>query len=211
MGHVLTVCEPGEDSDVEDGNPIAVFETSMGTFKAELYLSEMPITASNFIDLARTGFYNGIYFHRVIPGFMNQFGCPYARDPKSSQAGTGNSPPNSKFTVLDGSGRILTRDRGGNIPDEFTEQISNEPGTLSMANTGSPNSGGCQIFINVNHNSNLDWFDNSSPSQHPVFGTVVENYELVEAISQVPTKNDNPLQPILMISVTIENAPGKCA
>merc|ERR1719235_1738987 len=97
-------------------NPTAVFKTSMGTFKAELYLSEMPITASNFIDLARTGFYDGLHFHRVIPGFMNQFGCPHAQDPNSMQAGTGNPDGGTDFTVLDGSDEVITRDAGGNIP-----------------------------------------------------------------------------------------------
>jgi cyclophilin family peptidyl-prolyl cis-trans isomerase len=52
------------------GNPIAVFDTSKGTFEAELYLDKMPITASNFIDLAETGFYDGLHFHRVIADFM---------------------------------------------------------------------------------------------------------------------------------------------
>mmetsp|Transcript_10159 Transcript_10159/g.24446 ORF Transcript_10159/g.24446 Transcript_10159/m.24446 type:complete len:97 (-) Transcript_10159:734-1024(-) len=57
----------------------ATFTTSMGTFKAELYTDKMPITCGNFIDLANSGFYDGIHFHRVIPGFMNQFGCPHAK------------------------------------------------------------------------------------------------------------------------------------
>jgi len=73
-------------------NPTATFTVSggvSGTFTAELYLDKLPITASNFIDLAQTGFYSGIHFHRVIPGFMNQFGCPYAKDPSSPDAGTG--------------------------------------------------------------------------------------------------------------------------
>ena len=55
-------------------NPTAVFDTTMGTFEATIYLDRVPITASNFIDLAQSGFYNGIHFHRVIPKFMNQ--CP---------------------------------------------------------------------------------------------------------------------------------------
>merc|ERR1712118_305250 len=98
-------------------NPIAVCETSMGTFKAELYLSQMPITASNFIDLARTGFYNGIHFHRVIPNFMNQFGCPNAKDPKSRRAGTGG-PPDGQFKNLK-TGATEARRNGGNIQDEL--------------------------------------------------------------------------------------------
>ena len=60
-------------------NPIATFSTTMGDIKCEIYLDQMPITASNFIDLATSGFYNGLHFHRVIPDFMDQFGCPYSK------------------------------------------------------------------------------------------------------------------------------------
>ena len=77
-------------------NPIASFDTTAGAFKAEIFLDRVPRTASNFIDLARTGFYNGIHFHRVVPGFMDQFGCPNAKDPKSKRAGTGG-PPDGEF------------------------------------------------------------------------------------------------------------------
>eukprot|EP00545_Synedropsis_sp_CCMP1620_P010180 CAMPEP_0119004518 /NCGR_PEP_ID=MMETSP1176-20130426/1187_1 /TAXON_ID=265551 /ORGANISM="Synedropsis recta cf, Strain CCMP1620" /LENGTH=185 /DNA_ID=CAMNT_0006956231 /DNA_START=75 /DNA_END=632 /DNA_ORIENTATION=- len=180
----------------------AVFETSMGTFKAELYTEQMPITCGNFIDLAEKGFYNGIYFHRVIPNFMNQFGCPYAKDSNSTRAGTGGPTPSSTFLGCDGTSHTRTAKDGG-IPDECTAKITNDVGTLSMANTGQPQSGGSQFFINVAHNSFLDWFDRSSPSAHPVFGKVTENLSLVKEISNVRTNNDNPLKPIQMITVTI--------
>lgn len=65
-------------------------------------------------------------------------------------------------------------------------------------------SGGSQFFINVADNSFLDWFDRSTESAHPVFGKIIENYELVVRISQVPTRNDNPKTPIKMISVRVE-------
>jgi len=185
-------------------NPIATFETSEGKFKAELFLDQMPVSASNFIDLAQSGFYNGVHFHRVIPNFMNQFGCPYARDPKSPRAGTGGPADGTSFEVLDGSGKKITRSGGGNIPDEFAAKLSNEPGTLSMANTGRPNSGGSQFFINVNNNSFLDWFDKSTPSQHPVFGRVTEGYDVAKKISEVRTVRDSPVKPIQMKSITIE-------
>lgn len=81
------------------------------------------------------------------------------------------------------------------------QRITNAPGTLSMANTGRPESGGSQFFINVNHNTFLDWFDKSTPSAHPVFGKVTEGMDLVAQISKVPTRNDNPVTPIKMISV----------
>src|SRR4026208_1137802 len=103
-------------------NPTAVLETSLGSFTVELFTDRMPITAQNFVKLAKSGFYDGLHFHRVINSFMLQFGCPHSRDPRSPDAGTGDGPD-------------------GCIPDEHTAKLSNEPGTLSMANTGDPNSG----------------------------------------------------------------------
>lgn len=127
---------------------VATCETSMGTFQVELLTEQMPITTGNFIDLANSGFYDGIYFHRVIPDFMCQFGCPHAKNnPNSTQAGTGGPEPNSRFTST--TGKSYRRNADGGIPDEYTARISNAPGTLSMANTGQPESGGSQFFINV--------------------------------------------------------------
>ena len=168
-------------------NPTATFDTSMGTFKAEIFLEEMPITAGNFIALARSGFYDGLHFHRVIKDFMIQFGCPYSSDPDSARAGTGGPPH-------------------GTIADEHLEsaKFSNEPGTLSMANTGRPNSGGSQFFINTANNAYLDWFS-PGPSKHPVFGKVTEGMEVIEAIGSTPTgAGDRPRTPVKMERITIE-------
>mmetsp|Transcript_20511 Transcript_20511/g.24292 ORF Transcript_20511/g.24292 Transcript_20511/m.24292 type:complete len:187 (+) Transcript_20511:33-593(+) len=183
-------------------NPVATFNTSEGTFTCEIYLDTMPVTASNFIALANEGYYNGLTFHRVIQNFMLQFGCPHSKDPKSSRAGTGG--PNGGTTYNTPDGKTITRDRGGNIPDEFVAKISNEPGTLSMANTGQPNSGGSQFFVNTVHNSFLDWFDKSTPSQHPVFGKVVDGMDVVLAIQSVRTDgSDKPVKPVVMNSITM--------
>ena len=167
-------------------NPTAKFETSLGDFEAELYLDEMPITAQNFIDLAKSGFYDGLHFHRVIEGFMIQFGCPHSKDPNSQIAGTGGPPH-------------------GTIQDEHPEdaQLSNEPGTFSMANTGQPNSGGSQFFINTVHNAYLDWFS-PGPSKHPVFGKITQGIDVVNQIETSPTsQGDRPVQPIQVVRVTI--------
>jgi cyclophilin family peptidyl-prolyl cis-trans isomerase len=182
------------------GNPTATFDTTMGSFTAELYLDRVPRTASNFIDLAKSGFYNGLHFHRVIPGFMNQFGCPHSKDPKSGRAGTGG-PPDGTFTNLK-TGATETRTNGGNIQDENISKDSNVPGTLSMANTGRPNSGGSQFFLNVANNANLDWFSGGA-SKHPVFGKVTDGMDVALAISKVKTSRDNPVVPIMMNSITI--------
>ena len=73
-------------------NPTATLETSLGNFKVELFTDKMPITAGNFVKLAKSGFYDGLHFHRVINNFMLQFGCPHSKDPKSPRAGTGDGP-----------------------------------------------------------------------------------------------------------------------
>jgi len=172
----------------------------MGDIEAEIYLDRVPITASNFIDLCQSGFYEGVHFHRVIPGFMNQFGCPLAKDPKSGRAGTGG-PPDGSFKNLK-TGATERRSNGGNIKDENISRDSNTPGTLSMANTGRPNSGGSQFFMNVANNANLDWFS-PGQSKHPVFGKITKGYEIAEKISRVRTRQDNPIEPIRMKKITI--------
>lgn len=170
-------------------NPTATCETSLGTFTVELFVDKMPITAGNFAKLAKAGFYDGLHFHRVISDFMIQFGCPHSRDPQSPRAGTGDGPD-------------------GRIKDEHpaNAKISNEPGTLSMANTGQPNSGSCQFFINTKHNPYLDWFT-PGPSKHPVFGRVVTGLDVIKKIEKTPTDGgDRPRTPVKMIKVTVAGA-----
>lgn len=185
----------------EGPNPVAAFHTTEGVIKAEIYLDRVPRTASNFIDLAKTGFYDGIHFHRVIPGFMNQFGCPHARNAKAANAGTGG-PPDGQFKNL-ATGEMEKRFHGGCIKDENISKDTNAPGTLSMANTGQKDSGGSQFFMNVAKNDNLDWFS-PGDSKHPVFGKIIEGYDVAVKISKVATRNDNPEVPIKMERVTID-------
>jgi peptidylprolyl isomerase len=167
-------------------NPTAIFDTSEGTMKAEIFLAEMPITAGNFIRLAESGFYDGLHFHRVIPKFMAQFGCPYSKDPNSTRSGTGGPP-------------------SGNIQDEFlpNAKFSNEPGTLSMANTGRPNSGGSQFFMNIAHNSFLDWWDTSTRSQHPVFGRLIEGMDVLKKLEGFGSREGKTSKPLRMNKITI--------
>merc|ERR1711881_165216 len=95
------------------------------------------------------------------------------------------------------TGAMEKRTNGGNIQDENISKDSNEPGTLSMANTGQPNSGGSQFFINVVHNDFLDWFS-PGDSKHPVFGKVKSkaDLDLLIAITKVKTTADCPNTPI---------------
>ncbi len=169
-------------------NPTATLKTSLGDIEIELFVDKMPLTAGNFIKLAKEGFYDGLHFHRVINKFMIQFGCPNSKDPNSPRAGTGNSPH-------------------GTIKDEHPAdaKLSNEPGSLSMANTGSPNSGSCQFFLNTVHNAYLDWFS-PGQSKHPVFAKVTQGMDVVKKIESTPTgPGDRPKTPVQMVSVTVHD------
>lgn len=106
----------------------AVIKTTMGDFSVYLDEERAPVTAGNFIKLAKAGFYDGLIFHRVIKNFMIQGGCP---------KGNGTGGPGYK------------------IQDEFHPELRNKAYTLSMANAG-PNTGGSQFFINVRDNLYLD-------------------------------------------------------
>ena len=108
------------------------------------------------------------------------------RERRCGGCGTGNSPL-------------------GNVQDEHppAHKLSNEPGTLSMANTGRPNSGGAQFFINTVHNAYLDWFT-PGPSKHPVFGKIIEGLDVVKKIETTPTAaGDRPKTPVKMNKVTV--------
>ncbi|MBR6011117.1 MAG: peptidylprolyl isomerase [Methanomicrobium sp.] len=151
-------------------------ETTEGDIVIKLY-DDMPITAGNFEKLVKQGFYDGIIFHRVIAGFMIQAGCPH---------GTGTGGP------------------GYTIDDEFVPGHSNQRGTISMANTGQPHSGGSQFFINLVDNSYLDWDNRSTPYKHPVFGEVIEGMNVVDKIAAVKTDyNDRPKTEVKIIKASI--------
>ena len=148
-----------------------IMHTTMGDIKIQMH-DDMPITTGNFVKLAKEGFYDGVIFHRVIDGFMIQGGDP---------TGTGMGGP------------------GYNIQDEFGTGHSNIRGTIAMANTGRPNTGGSQFFINTVNNTYLDKENPSTPYAHPVFGQVVEGMDVVDKIQKVPTnRNDKPLKDVVI-------------
>ncbi len=144
---------------------------------------DMPVTTGNFVKLASEGFYDGVIFHRVIDGFMIQGGDP---------TGTGMGGP------------------GYNIQDEFGKGHSNRRGTVSMANTGQPNTGGSQFFINLVDNTYLDKEDKRTPYAHPVFGEVVSGMDVVDAIGKVETdRNDKPRREVKILKAeVVERCPG---
>jgi cyclophilin family peptidyl-prolyl cis-trans isomerase len=139
-------------------HPIAVVRVKdLGTIRIELLPEAAPKTVAQFEQLAGEGFYDGTTFHRVIPGFMIQGGCPKTRNADPRDDGTG------------GSDRALE--------DEFTD-LPHKRGMVSMANRGSRNSGGTQFFVLDGDAPNLD-------GKHTVFGRVIEGMEVVGAITRL--------------------------
>jgi len=169
----------------ETMNPVAVFETSMGTFKLELFMDQMPITAGNMKTLIEQGYYDGQRFHRIIDGFMIQGGDPQSKDDSlRSRWGTGGP--------------------GYTIEDEHVAGLSNLRGTISMANSG-PQSGGSQFFINLVDNTYLDWDKPPMQSKHPVFGKIVEGMDVIDKIGSVETNMyDQPTTDVVITKVTLE-------
>ena len=180
---VLSSCsakKPGGAEKVKEDmkrNPIVIIEMENGDkVKMELYPDIAPNTVNNFISLVNKGFYDGLIFHRVIPGFMIQGGDP---------EGTGMGGP------------------GYSIKGEFTQNgfdnpLSHERGVVSMARTFQPDSAGSQFFIMVDDVTQLD-------GQYAAFGKVIEGMEAVDKIVSVPRDaNDYPLEPQRMKKVTVE-------
>lgn len=157
----------------------AVFETTLGTFEAELYAKECPETVWNFINLAegrqetaRGGnYYDGLGFHRIIEGFVIQGGCPF---------GNGTGGPGYQFK------------------DEFHPDLRHDgPGVLSMANAG-PGTNGSQFFVTLAATPHLD-------DRHSVFGKVTKGIDVVMKIGSVATgPMDKPKEAVIMKKVTIQ-------
>ncbi len=164
----------------------AVFHTEAGDITAKLFEKDTPRTVENFVALARGAkawadpevkkfvkrpLYNNITFHRVIPGDVIQSGDPTAK-------GTHNC--------------------GVHVPDEFLPGLRfDRAGKLAMANSGDPNSGGCQFFIT----------NNVAPAwngKYTIFGQVVEGQDVVAKIAHLPTRDEKPLIPVKLISVEIQ-------
>lgn len=158
-------------------NPVVTIEMENGDImKAELYPQIAPNTVNNFISLIKKGFYDGVIFHRVIPGFMIQGGDP---------EGTGIGGP------------------GYSIKGEFTQngfpnQLKHTPGVLSMARTMMPDSAGSQFFIMHKTSPHLD-------GQYAAFGKIIEGLDVVDKIAQVRTNfQDAPLEKQVIKKVTVE-------
>lgn len=180
--------------------PQVTIETSMGTIQLQLFPEQAPKTVENFVTHAQAGYYDGLTFHRVIPNFMIQGGDP---------TGTGMG------------GESIW---GQPFEDEFSQELYNLRGAVSMANAG-PNTNGSQFFIvqdkdmteqmqgqmkdagfpdeivDAYKNGGTPWLD----FRHTVFGQVISEMDVVDAIAQVKTDaSDQPATPVTMDKVTIQ-------
>jgi peptidyl-prolyl cis-trans isomerase B (cyclophilin B) len=159
------------------GKEVAVIQTTLGTIMFEFFPQDAPNHVDNFKKLAGQGYYDGIYFHRVIPGFMIQAGDPNTKDGDRSTDGLGGP--------------------GYTIDAEFNDR-PHKRGTVSMARKPDPNSAGSQFFICHQAQPGLD-------GQYTVFGQVVHGIDVVDKIANVERDSrDNPLEPVVMEKVTIE-------
>ena len=160
-------------------NPIVTIELENGqVMRGELYPEKAPNTVNNFIALANGGFYDGLTFHRVIPGFMIQGGCP---------SGTGTGGPGYQI-------------RGEFAGNGFEKNdIKHTLGVLSMARAMHPDSAGSQFFIMVEAAPHLD-------CQYAAFGQITENVEAAVAVSRVPRNmmNDKPTKPQVIRSIRVD-------
>jgi len=154
----------------------AIIKTSFGNIKFNLMSDIAPETVRNFSQLAKSGFYNGTLFHRIIPGFMIQGGDPNTKNSDKSTWGQGGP--------------------GYNLKAEFNSR-SHLRGIVSMARATDPDSAGSQFFIVTSNSTFLD-------RQYTVFGEVVEGMEVADKIVNLPRDgNDCPKQEAKMLEVTI--------
>jgi cyclophilin family peptidyl-prolyl cis-trans isomerase len=162
-------------------NPRVTLETSKGKIVIELFPDKAPKSTANFLKYVQSGHYNGTIFHRVIPGFMAQ---------------AGGFTPN-----------MAEKPTKAPIPNESSNGLSNDRGTVAMARTSDPNSATAQFFINVKDNAPLN-FRAPNGWGYAVFGKVVEGMDVVDAIVAVPTTTKGvyenvPQEPILIKKATV--------
>jgi len=159
-----------------------VLQTAQGTIVIKLMDDAAPKTCANFVKLVKEGFYDGTYFHRVIPGFMIQGGDPNTKNPEtpSTQYGTGGNGTNK-------------------LKAEFND-ISHKRGIVSMARSSDPNSASSQFFIVVKDSPFLD-------NQYTVFGEVISGMDIADKIATAPRgANDRPNTPVHIKKVILSQA-----
>ena len=178
---VLPACSKKADEasavQADSKNPIATIEVeNFGTIVVELYPEIAPNTVANFVELANSGFYEGVTFHRIISGFMIQGGDPQG----NGQGGPGYSIK-GEFTA-----------------NGFENNLKHTRGVISMARTMMPDSAGSQFFIMHKDAKNLD-------GQYAAFGKVIEGLDVVDKIADTPTyASDKPKKDVVIKSITVD-------
>ena len=175
LAFVLT--SPVQAGEVEKKNPLVTVDLGeLGTIKIELYPEIAPNTVNNFISLVQQGYYDGVIFHRVIPGFMIQGGDP---------TGTGTGGPGYSI-------------KGEFSQNGFPNSLKHGRGVISMARTSIPDSAGSQFFIMVADAPHLD-------GAYAAFGQVIEGMEVADQIVAVQrNRMDRPLEDQVMQKMTVE-------
>ena len=150
------------------GDEVAVFDTSKGTIKVRLDAKGAPIHVANFCELASAGFYDGLKFHRYVPGFVIQGGCPNTRDMAPEDVAAGKLGPD---------GMPGTGGPGYRIREEFSTNPNNShvDGALAMARAQDPNSAGSQFYFCLGPQHMLD-------SGYTVFGTTIEGLDVISSL-----------------------------
>jgi peptidyl-prolyl cis-trans isomerase B (cyclophilin B) len=165
----------------KSAHPVATLQTTQGSITFELLPELAPEHVKNFIDLSKSGFYNGTKFHRVIPGFMIQGGDPNTKSTDTTKWGSGDGPRQLKA--------------------EFSpaEKASHVRGMVSMARASDPNSASCQFFIVQADSKFLD-------GQYTIFGKVLSGMDVVDKIANAPRDaQDKPSQPVTIEKATIKS------
>ena len=164
---------------VKSQSNVVKLETSMGDIVIELNEQKAPVSTKNFLGYVEAGFYDGVIFHRVIPGFMIQGGG---------------------FTK-----QMAEKETRDPIVNEANNGLSNMRGTIAMARTSDPDSATAQFFINHKDNDFLDYIDAGRPG-YAVFGKVTEGLDVVDAIAAVETTSRNGMDDVPVEPVTIKSA-----
>jgi len=166
-------------------NTLATIQTDVGDIRIKFYYDKAPKHVQNFVDLAASGFYNGTFFHRVIPGFMIQGGDPNTK--KSPE------DPSRRY----GTGGNVVNGQEKRLPAEFND-ISHKRGIVSMARSQDPNSASSQFFIVVKDSPFLD-------GQYTVFGEVISGMDVADKIVNAPRgANDLPNNPVHIKKIVLE-------
>ncbi len=172
--------EERDQHDEDAGNPVVVIATSMGDIEVELFPGRAPITVDNFLRYVSEEYYDGLVFHRVIPGFMVQAGA---------------------YTP-----ELASKEPDGTIENEATNGLSNLRGTVAMARRPEPHTASAQFFINLVDNEYLDHRNKTNEGfGYCVFGGVVRGMDVVDRIAQVRTRRKGGMEDLPATDIIIKS------